>query len=121
MLAEILTIEALATFLVLTALETVLGFDNLLYHFSRSPESGARTAGMGSQMGHRSGACIAHRASVRRPAIDPFVLESVVHGRFPAIRRRPGQRTCADRPGRRRVPDLHGDQGNLSHDEFGRA
>ncbi|MEX0343745.1 MAG: TerC family protein [Rhizobiaceae bacterium] len=31
MLAEILTIEALTTFLVLTALETVLGFDNLLY------------------------------------------------------------------------------------------
>ncbi len=31
MLAEILTFEALTTFLVLTALETVLGFDNLLY------------------------------------------------------------------------------------------
>lgn len=31
MLAEILTVEALTTFLVLTALETVLGFDNLLY------------------------------------------------------------------------------------------
>ena len=31
MLAELLTIEALTTFLILTALETVLGFDNLLY------------------------------------------------------------------------------------------
>ncbi len=31
MFAEILTFEALTTFLVLTALETVLGFDNLLY------------------------------------------------------------------------------------------
>lgn len=31
MFAELFTIEALTTFLVLTALETVLGFDNLLY------------------------------------------------------------------------------------------
>ncbi len=31
MLAELLTFQALTTFLVLTALETVLGFDNLLY------------------------------------------------------------------------------------------
>jgi predicted tellurium resistance membrane protein TerC len=31
MLAELLTVEHLTTFLVLTALETVLGFDNLLY------------------------------------------------------------------------------------------
>lgn len=31
MLAELLTVEALTTFLVLTALETILGFDNLLY------------------------------------------------------------------------------------------
>ncbi len=31
MLAELFTVEHLTTFLVLTALETVLGFDNLLY------------------------------------------------------------------------------------------
>jgi predicted tellurium resistance membrane protein TerC len=41
MLAELFTIENLTTFLILTALETVLGFDNLLYISIEAKRAGA--------------------------------------------------------------------------------
>lgn len=41
MLAELFTLEHLTTFLILTALETVLGFDNLLYISIESKKTGA--------------------------------------------------------------------------------
>jgi predicted tellurium resistance membrane protein TerC len=41
MLAELFTIENLTTFLILTALETVLGFDNLLYISIEAKKAGA--------------------------------------------------------------------------------
>jgi predicted tellurium resistance membrane protein TerC len=41
MLAELFTVENLTTFLILTALETVLGFDNLLYISIEAKKTGA--------------------------------------------------------------------------------
>lgn len=41
MLAEVFTLEHLTTFLILTALETVLGFDNLLYISMEAKRTGA--------------------------------------------------------------------------------
>jgi predicted tellurium resistance membrane protein TerC len=42
MLAELFTLEHLTTFLILTALETVLGFDNLLYISIEAKRTGAK-------------------------------------------------------------------------------
>lgn len=51
MLAELFTVEHLTTFLVLTALETVLGFDNLLYISIESKRTGPQSEAWVRRMG----------------------------------------------------------------------
>jgi predicted tellurium resistance membrane protein TerC len=51
MLAELFTLEHLTTFLILTALETVLGFDNLLYISIEAKRTGARSEAYVRRMG----------------------------------------------------------------------
>ncbi len=51
MLAEVFTLEHLTTFLILTALETVLGFDNLLYISIESKRTGAKNEAYVRRMG----------------------------------------------------------------------
>ena len=51
MLAELFTLEHLTTFLILTALETVLGFDNLLYISIEAKRTGAKHEAYVRRMG----------------------------------------------------------------------
>ena len=51
MLAELFTLEHLTTFLILTALETVLGFDNLLYISIEAKRTGAASEAYVRRMG----------------------------------------------------------------------
>ncbi len=51
MLAEVFTLEHLTTFLILTALETVLGFDNLLYISIEAKRTGAKNEAYVRRMG----------------------------------------------------------------------
>lgn len=51
MLAELFTLEHLTTFLILTALETVLGFDNLLYISIEAKRTGAKNEAYVRRMG----------------------------------------------------------------------
>jgi predicted tellurium resistance membrane protein TerC len=51
MLADVFTLEHLTTFLILTALETVLGFDNLLYISIESKKTGAKNEAHVRRMG----------------------------------------------------------------------
>ena len=57
-MVELFTIENLFTLMVLTALETVLGFDNLLYISIEAPE-------ICTPARHDSGHRLAHRSAVR--------------------------------------------------------
>ena len=51
MFAELFTLENLTTFLILTALETVLGFDNLLYISIEAKRVGAASEAYVRRMG----------------------------------------------------------------------
>jgi hypothetical protein len=51
MLAELFTLEHLTTFLILTALETVLGFDNLLYISIEAKRTGEKSEAYVRRMG----------------------------------------------------------------------
>ena len=69
-MAELFTIENLFTLVVLTALETVLGFDNLLYISIEAKRVAPAQAEICSAHGHDPGHRAAHRFAVCRPTID---------------------------------------------------
>ncbi len=78
-MAELFTVEHLTTFLVLTALETVLGFDNLLYISIEFETHRPAERGLGAAHGNLSGDRLAYRPALCRAPADQPVSGAYLH------------------------------------------
>jgi hypothetical protein len=78
MLADLFTLENLVIFLILTALETVLGFDNLLYITIEAKRVGAKNEARVRRRGERLRSARIGLLSGRGYALGPLIPETLV-------------------------------------------